>query len=131
MLILVTTPIGNLGDMAPRAVEALQSADIVLCEDTRVTRKLSQRFSIETRLQPLHDHNEDRMTDKVLQLPLLYWAYKSESDAIRHIGPMAQDFHETFGVGANDVTNSRLHDKQAQWKMVRLLESTALLMSRL
>ena len=68
MLILVTTPIGNLGDMAPRAVEALQSADIVLCEDTRVTRKLSQRFSIETRLQPLHDHNEDRMIDKVLLL---------------------------------------------------------------
>ena len=68
MLILVTTPIGNLGDMSPRAVDAMKAADVVLCEDTRVTRKLTQRFGIETKLQPLHDHNEDKMIDHVLNL---------------------------------------------------------------
>ena len=67
MLILVTTPIGNLGDMPPRGVEAMQSADVVLCEDTRVTRKLTTRFGIETRLVPLHDHNEDQMIDGILR----------------------------------------------------------------
>ena len=67
MLILVTTPIGNLGDMPPRGVEAMQAADVVLCEDTRVTRKLTTRFGIETRLMPLHDHNEDQMVDIILK----------------------------------------------------------------
>ena len=67
MLILVTTPIGNLGDMPPRGVEAMQAADVVLCEDTRVTRKLTTRFGIETRLMPLHDHNEDQMVEIILK----------------------------------------------------------------
>lgn len=67
MLILVTTPIGNLGDMAPRGVEAMNAADIVLCEDTRVTRKLATRFGIDTRLIPLHDHNEDQMIEGIVQ----------------------------------------------------------------
>lgn len=67
MLILVTTPIGNLGDMAPRGVEAMNAADVVLCEDTRVTRKLTTRFGIDTRLVPLHDHNEDQMIDGIIQ----------------------------------------------------------------
>lgn len=67
MLILVTTPIGNLGDMAPRGVEAMSTADVVLCEDTRVTRKLTTRFGIDTRLVPLHDHNEDQMIDGIVQ----------------------------------------------------------------
>ena len=67
MLILVTTPIGNLGDMPPRGVETMQAADVVLCEDTRVTRKLTTRFGIDTRLIPLHDHNEDQMIDGILK----------------------------------------------------------------
>lgn len=66
MLILVTTPIGNLGDMPPRGIEAMKAADVVLCEDTRVTRKLTTRFGVETRLVPLHDHNEDQMIDGIL-----------------------------------------------------------------
>ena len=66
MLTLVSTPIGNLGDMPPRGVTALQDADLVLCEDTRVTRKLTTRFGIETRLMALHDHNEQQMVEGVL-----------------------------------------------------------------
>ncbi|MDD2876357.1 MAG: 16S rRNA (cytidine(1402)-2'-O)-methyltransferase [Acidiphilium sp.] len=57
-LVLVSTPIGNLGDLAPRAVAALRDADIILCEDTRVTAPLLSLNGIGTRLQPLHDHNE-------------------------------------------------------------------------
>ena len=67
MLTLVSTPIGNLGDMPPRGVTALQDADLVLCEDTRVTRKLTTRFGIETRLMALHDHNEQQMVEGVLK----------------------------------------------------------------
>ena len=67
MLTLVSTPIGNLSDMPPRGITALQEADLVLCEDTRVTRKLTTRFGIETRLMALHDHNEQRMVEGVLK----------------------------------------------------------------
>ena len=67
MLTLVSTPIGNLGDMPPRGVTALQDADLVLCEDTRVPRKLTTRFGIETRLMALHDHNAQQMVEGVLK----------------------------------------------------------------
>lgn len=58
VLVLVSTPIGNLGDLTPRAVAAMRDADIILCEDTRVTATLLALNGIATRLQPLHDHNE-------------------------------------------------------------------------
>lgn len=62
-LTLVATPIGNLGDFSPRAAEALGHADIVACEDTRVTRKLLNLTgtSITARLVPYHDHNGAKM----------------------------------------------------------------------
>lgn len=55
---LVSTPIGNLGDLSPRAAQALRDADSILCEDTRVTAPMLRRNGIFTRLQILHDHNE-------------------------------------------------------------------------
>ncbi|WP_408737084.1 16S rRNA (cytidine(1402)-2'-O)-methyltransferase [Acetobacter fallax] len=58
LLTLVATPIGNLGDLSPRAVEAMRSADLVLCEDTRVSARLFSEHSIGTHAEPLHDHNE-------------------------------------------------------------------------
>ena len=58
-LILVATPIGNLGDLSPRAAEALRSADAIACEDTRHTRKLLSAQSITgKRLLAVHEHNE-------------------------------------------------------------------------
>jgi 16S rRNA (cytidine1402-2'-O)-methyltransferase len=54
---IVATPIGNLGDVTLRALAALASADLVACEDTRVTRKLLDRYGIATPLTPYHDHN--------------------------------------------------------------------------
>ncbi|HEV8435298.1 MAG TPA: 16S rRNA (cytidine(1402)-2'-O)-methyltransferase [Thermoanaerobaculia bacterium] len=58
-LLIVGTPIGNLSDMSPRAVEALQSADVILCEDTRHTRKLLTHFRIEKPAERYDDHTED------------------------------------------------------------------------
>ena len=54
---IVATPIGNLGDVTLRALETLAGADLVACEDTRVTRKLMDRYGIATPLTPYHDHN--------------------------------------------------------------------------
>ena len=58
-LLIVGTPIGNLGDLSPRAVEALKSADFILCEDTRHTRKLLTHFGIDKPTQRFDDHTED------------------------------------------------------------------------
>ena len=56
---LVSTPIGNLGDITARAVEALRAAELVLCEDTRHTGRLLAALGVRARLQPLHEHNEN------------------------------------------------------------------------
>ena len=66
-LVLVGTPIGNLGDLTPRAVEALAAADLVCCEDTRRTGRLLQHAGIRAReLRVVNDHTEDRAVADVL-----------------------------------------------------------------
>ncbi len=67
-LVLVSTPIGNLGDMTPRGREALRSADLILCEDTRHTGRLLSAFGIRKKLQSLHDYNEETQIAPVLAL---------------------------------------------------------------
>jgi len=57
-LYLCATPIGNLGDMTPRAVEILQQADIIAAEDTRHTRQLLTHFAIHGKLLSYHEHNK-------------------------------------------------------------------------
>lgn len=57
-LYVVSTPIGNLGDISHRALEVLRTADVVFAEDTRRTGKLLEHFGIETRLISAHEHNE-------------------------------------------------------------------------
>jgi len=56
-LYLVATPIGNLRDVSLRGLEILAAADVIACEDTRVTRKLLAHYAIATPLTPYHDHN--------------------------------------------------------------------------
>src|ERR1700688_1546278 len=56
-LYLVATPIGNLGDITLRALETLAGADLIACEDTRVTPKLLDRYAIATPLTAYHEHN--------------------------------------------------------------------------
>lgn len=65
-LFLVATPIGNLRDTTLRALEILASCDLIACEDTRVTRKLTDHFGIATPLTPYHDHNAETARPKIL-----------------------------------------------------------------
>jgi 16S rRNA (cytidine1402-2'-O)-methyltransferase len=60
VLYVVATPIGNLSDASPRALDTLRSVDLVACEDTRTTRTLLGRHGIATRTVALHEHNERR-----------------------------------------------------------------------
>jgi 16S rRNA (cytidine1402-2'-O)-methyltransferase len=60
VLYVVATPIGNLADASPRALDTLRSADLVACEDTRTTRTLLSRHGIAARTVALHQHNERR-----------------------------------------------------------------------
>ncbi len=66
ILSVVATPIGNLGDLSPRAAEALRTADLVLAEDTRRTGKLLQHVGSQVSQRSLHDHNERDRVDEVL-----------------------------------------------------------------
>src|ERR1700759_5625883 len=63
---LVATPIGNLRDITLRALEVLAAADVIACEDTRVTRKLLDHYGIATPLTPYHDHNAAEARPKLL-----------------------------------------------------------------
>ncbi|MBE0528280.1 MAG: 16S rRNA (cytidine(1402)-2'-O)-methyltransferase, partial [Thermoleophilia bacterium] len=68
MLYICATPIGNLGDVSPRVLEALREAELVAAEDTRRTRKLLSHFDIHTPLTSFFQHNELQKTDEVLRL---------------------------------------------------------------
>src|SRR6186713_1313476 len=63
---LVATPIGNLRDVSLRALETLASADVIACEDSRVTRKLLDHYGIATPLTPYHEHNAAAARPKLL-----------------------------------------------------------------
>jgi 16S rRNA (cytidine1402-2'-O)-methyltransferase len=65
-LYLVATPIGNLRDVSLRALEILAAADLIACEDTRVTRKLTGHYGIATPLTPYHDHNAATALPKLI-----------------------------------------------------------------
>src|ERR1700752_4837840 len=66
-LYLVATPIGNLGDITLRALETLAGVDLIACEDTRITRRLTERYAISAELTPYHEHNAAAARPKLLQ----------------------------------------------------------------
>lgn len=66
-LYIVGTPIGNLSDMAPRAIEVLCGVDLIACEDRRVFGKLASHFEIDTKKISFHDHNELEKTEQLLE----------------------------------------------------------------
>jgi len=68
VLYVCATPIGNLGDVSPRVLDALREAELVAAEDTRRTRKLLSHFDIHTPLTSFFQHNELQKTDEVLRL---------------------------------------------------------------
>jgi 16S rRNA (cytidine1402-2'-O)-methyltransferase len=66
-LYLVATPIGHLGDITLRALETLAGVDIIACEDTRITRRLIERYAISAELKPYHEHNAAMARPKILE----------------------------------------------------------------
>ncbi|MCB8882310.1 16S rRNA (cytidine(1402)-2'-O)-methyltransferase [Acidisoma cellulosilytica] len=80
-LVLVSTPIGNLGDVTSRAISALRLADIVLCEDSRVTQRLLFALGLKARLESFHDHNEESRTPRLLEAMRRGQKYALVSDA--------------------------------------------------
>jgi 16S rRNA (cytidine1402-2'-O)-methyltransferase len=69
-LYLVATPIGNLQDITPRAVETLRTVDLIACEDTRQTRKLLNHLEIFNKLVSYHEHNERERSEEFKTLLL-------------------------------------------------------------
>jgi len=67
-LYIVATPIGNLEDITLRALRVLKKVDLVLCEDTRVTKKLLDRYGIKTQLESYHQHSKISKTNKIVDL---------------------------------------------------------------
>ena len=65
-LYIVATPIGNLGDITIRALATLAAADVILCEDTRNTAKLLDRYAIRTKLFAYHEHNAEKVRPGIL-----------------------------------------------------------------
>lgn len=67
MLYIIPTPVGNLEDMTFRGIRILKEVDLVLAEDTRVTKRLFNHFDIETSLQSYHTHNEHRAIGSIIE----------------------------------------------------------------
>src|SRR5690606_21762151 len=78
---VVATPIGNLGDLSPRALETLGKVDAICAEDTRHTRHLLSHFGLERPLVALHEHNEDSQADRLVERLLAGEALALVSDA--------------------------------------------------
>ena len=67
MLFLVPTPLGNLKDITLRAIDVLNSVDLILCEDTRTSSKLLQHYQIQKPLSPYHQHNEHKILSHLIE----------------------------------------------------------------
>lgn len=65
---MVATPIGNMGDITFRAIETLKSVDLILCEDTRQTKKILNKYNIDTPTLSYHSHSKLSKTDKIFEL---------------------------------------------------------------
>ena len=68
VLYIVATPLGNLGDMTPRAIETLKAVDVIAAEDTRHSGRLLQHFGISNRMISLHEHNEQQKAEELVGL---------------------------------------------------------------
>ena len=66
-LFIVATPIGNLRDISPRAIETLQKVDLIACEDTRHTIKLLNHFGIQKPLTSYHEFNEEKKAAELVK----------------------------------------------------------------
>jgi len=67
-LYIVSTPIGNLGDITLRAIDVLKKSDYILCEDTRVSKKLLDKYEIKSKLVSNHKFNEKKNLSKIIEI---------------------------------------------------------------
>src|SRR3989344_4329717 len=67
-LYVVATPIGNMGDITLRAIETLKNVDLILCEDTRETKKILNKYAINTPTMSYHAQSKISKTDKIFEL---------------------------------------------------------------
>ncbi len=65
-LYIIPTPIGNLGDITYRSIEILKKSDFILCEDTRISRKLMEKFGVKSKLLPNHKFNEKKNLSTII-----------------------------------------------------------------
>src|SRR3989344_5608834 len=75
-LYIVATPIGNLEDITLRALRILKEVDVVLCEDTRVTRKLLSHYGIQTKTESYHSQSTFSKVEKILGMLFLLFLYR-------------------------------------------------------
>lgn len=68
LLYLIATPIGNLGEMTPRALEVLKEMDFIACEDTRNSGSLLKKFNLDKSFISCHEHNEEEAANKIISL---------------------------------------------------------------
>merc|ERR1712127_148109 len=80
-LYIVSTPIGNLSDISLRALEVLKKSDFILCEDTRISKNLLDRYEIKSKLIANHKFNEKKNLDKIIDLLKLGQTISLISDA--------------------------------------------------
>lgn len=80
-LYIVGTPIGNLSDFSPRAIDVLKNVDLVASEDTRVFSKLAHHFDIKTKAVACHEHNEREVVESLVEKMLNGMAIATVSDA--------------------------------------------------
>ncbi len=80
-LYITATPIGHLGDVTLRALATMAAVDVLLCEDTRTTGKLLERYAIRTKLMPYHEHNAERVRPAIMKALAEGQAYGLVSDA--------------------------------------------------
>src|SRR5471032_3407144 len=78
---VTATPIGNLGDVTLRALATLAGADVILCEDTRITSRLLERFGIKRPMKPYHEHNAEAVRPAIIAALQSGAAYALVSDA--------------------------------------------------
>jgi 16S rRNA (cytidine1402-2'-O)-methyltransferase len=80
-LYITATPIGHLGDITLRALSTMAAVDVLLCEDTRTTGKLLERYAIRTKLMPYHEHNAERVRPAIMKALAEGQSYGLVSDA--------------------------------------------------
>ncbi len=108
-LYVVATPIGNLGDITYRAIEILRMVDIILCEDTRTTKKLLDAYTITTKTTSYHAHSSSAKHDAIIEMLSLGKNIALVSDAgtpaISDPGAMiVRDVYDAFGNDAQVVS---------------------------